>query len=139
MSKRVAIATPSSLIALLWAVANGWERQRLAENAEEIRKAGVEMHNRLQVFMGHYKRAGDQLRRAAQSFNDSIGSFDRNVMRQARRFEELPGVSPNQTHFLSTLRLKSVNPRTALAKTPPPKTRTRPPSRRATLLVAWLR
>ena len=96
MSKRVAIATPSSLIALLWAVANGWERQRLAENAEEIRKAGVEMHNRLQTFMGHYKKAGEQLRRAAQSFNDSIGSFDRNVMRQARRFEELPGVSPNQ-------------------------------------------
>ena len=93
MNRRIAIATPSSLIALLWAVANGWERQHLAENAEEIRKAGVEMHNRLQVFMGHYKRAGEQLGRAAQSFNSSIGSFDRNVMPQARRFEELPGVT----------------------------------------------
>ena len=93
MSKRIAIATPSSLIALLWAVANGWERARLAENAEEIRKAGVEMHNRLQTFMGHYKRAGNQLRQATESFNQSIGSFDRNVIPQARRFEELPGAS----------------------------------------------
>ena len=90
---RIAISTPSSLISLLWAVANGWERQRLAENAEEIRKAGVEMHNRLQVFMGHYRRVGEQLGRAAQSFNASVGSFDRNVMPQARRFDELPGVS----------------------------------------------
>ncbi len=96
MSRRIAIATPSSLISLLWAVANGWERQHLAENAEEIRKAGVEMHDRLQVFMGHYKRAGEQLARATQSFNASIGSFDRNVMPQARRFEELPGVSAGQ-------------------------------------------
>ncbi len=93
MGKRIAIATPSSLISLLWAVANGWERQRLAENVEEIRKAGVEMHNRLQVFMGHYRRVGEQLGRAVQSFNASVGSFDRNVMPQARRFDELPGVS----------------------------------------------
>ena len=54
------------------------------------------MHDRLQVFMGHYKRAGEQLARATQSFNASIGSFDRNVMPQARRFEELPGVSAGQ-------------------------------------------
>ena len=96
MSRRIAIATPSSLISLLWAVANGWERQHLAENAEEIRKAGSELYSRLNTFMGHYRRAGEQLRRAAGSFNDSIGSFDRNVMPQARRLEELPGVVPAQ-------------------------------------------
>ena len=96
MSRRIAIATPSSLISLLWAVANGWERQHLAENAEEIRRAGSELYSRLNTFMGHYKRAGEQLRRATASFNDSIGSFDRNVMPQARRLEELPGVVPTQ-------------------------------------------
>ena len=95
MSKRIAIATPSTLIALLWAVANGWDRHSLAQNVEAIRQAGTEMHNRLQAFMGHYRRVGEQLGRAAQSFNASVGSFDRNVMPQARRFEELPGVSPN--------------------------------------------
>ncbi len=96
MSRRIAIATPSSLISLLWAVANGWERQHLAQNAEEIRRAGSELYSRLNTFMGHYKRAGEQLRRATASFNDSIGSFDRNVMPQARRLEELPGVVPVQ-------------------------------------------
>ena len=96
MNKKVAIATPSTLFALLTALANGWQQHHLAQNAEEIRKAGVEMHNRLQTFMGHYKRAGDQLRRATESFNSSVGSFDRNVIPQARRFEELPGVTPNQ-------------------------------------------
>ena len=95
MSKRVAIATPSTLIALLWAVANGWDRHGFAQDVEAIRQAGAEMHNRLQAFMGHYRRVGEQLGRAAQSFNASVGSFDRNVMPQARRFEELPGVSAN--------------------------------------------
>ena len=59
MSQRIAIATPSSLISLLWAVANGWERQHLAQNAEEIRRAGSELYSRLNTFMGHYKRAGE--------------------------------------------------------------------------------
>ena len=96
ISKRVAIATPSSLISLLWAVANGWQQHHLAENAERIREAGEAMHTRLQTFMGHYKRAGDQLRRAVESFNASIGSFDRNVIPQGRRFAELRGRNPDE-------------------------------------------
>ena len=91
ISKKVAIATPSSLIALLWAVANGWERQRFAENAEEIRKAGVEMHKRLLTFMKHYSDAGRQLGQAVQSFNSSINSFDSRLIPHVRRFAELRG------------------------------------------------
>ena len=91
ISKKVAIATPSSLIALLWAVANGWERQRFAENAEEIREAGEEMHKRLLTFMKYYSDAGRQLGQAVQSFNSSINSFDSRLIPHVRRFAELRG------------------------------------------------
>ncbi|MCY4575664.1 MAG: DNA recombination protein RmuC [Chloroflexi bacterium] len=94
MSRRIAIATPSTLISLLWAVANGWERHSLEQNAEEIRKAGEEMHGRLLTFMNHYSRAGNQLRQAVDSFNASVGSFDTRVIPQAQRFAQLRGQDP---------------------------------------------
>jgi DNA recombination protein RmuC len=89
MSKRVAIATPASLISLLWAVANGWQRFRIAENAETIRQAGEEMHQRMQAFIGHYQRVGRELRSAVDAYNNSVGSFDSRVMPQGRRFAQL--------------------------------------------------
>ncbi len=94
MSRRIAIATPSTLISLLWAVANGWERHSLEQNAEEIRKAGEEMHGRLLTFMNHYSRTGNQLRQAVDSFNASVGSFDTRVIPQAQRFAQLRGQDP---------------------------------------------
>ena len=89
MSKRVAIATPASLISLLWAVANGWQRFRIAENAETIRQAGEDMHQRMQVFIGHYQRVGRELRSAVDAYNSSVGSFDSRVAPQGRRFAQL--------------------------------------------------
>ena len=94
MSKRVAIATPSTLISLLWAVANGWQQQKLAEDAEKIRQAGEDMHTRLLTFMNHYSRVGNQLRQAVESFNSSIGSFDSRVIPQAEKFAQLRGAEP---------------------------------------------
>ena len=89
IGKRVAIATPASLIAMLWAVANGWERVNLAENAETIRQVGEEMHKRMMTFVGHYQQVGNDLRRAVRSYNDSIGSLDSRVVPWGRRFAEL--------------------------------------------------
>ncbi len=60
MGKRVAIATPASLISLLWAVANGWQRHRIAENAEAIREAGEELHQRMQNFIERYQKVGGE-------------------------------------------------------------------------------
>lgn len=89
MSKRVAIATPASLIALLWSVANGWQRHRIAESAEVILKEGVELHNRMMIFISRYQEVGNRLKRAVFAFNDSIGSFDSRVAPQARKFAQL--------------------------------------------------
>ncbi len=89
MSKRVAIATPASLISLLWSVANGWQRHRIAESAEVILKEGVELHSRMMIFISRYQEVGNRLKRAVNAFNDSVGSFDSRVVPQARKFSQL--------------------------------------------------
>lgn len=89
MRKRVAIATPVSLISLLWSVANGWQRQRIAEDAERILEEGQELHRRLMTFMDHFKDVGTRLNRAVETFNKSVGSYDSRVLPQGRRFAEM--------------------------------------------------
>ena len=89
MGKRVAIATPASLIAMLWAVNNGWQQYRVAEEAARIKNVGEEMYKRLTTFMNHYARVGKQLETAVSTYNSSVSSFDRRVVPQGRRFTEL--------------------------------------------------
>ncbi|MCY3900403.1 MAG: DNA recombination protein RmuC [Caldilineaceae bacterium] len=89
MHRRVAIATPASLISLLWSVANGWQRQRIAEDAERILIEGQELHKRLMTFMDHFKDVGTRLNRAVETFNKSVGSYDSRVLPQGRRFAEM--------------------------------------------------
>ena len=89
MKKRVAIATPASLISLLWAVANGWQRQRIAENAEEILKEGQELHGRMLTFMKHFQSVGTRLQGAVDNFNKSVRSYESRVLPQGRRFAEM--------------------------------------------------
>ena len=89
MTRKIAIATPASLIAMLWAVANGWQQFRLAEDAAKVKEAGDEMHKRMLTFINHYKTVGDRLESAVVAYNRSIGSFDRSVVPQGRRFAAL--------------------------------------------------
>ena len=89
MQHGVAIATPVSLISLLWTVANGWQQDRIAREAKQILDAGRTLHDRLNVFMGHYSRVGADLKRAADDYNKSINSYDSRVFLQGQRFSEL--------------------------------------------------
>jgi len=89
MEKQIAIATPASLIAMLWAIANGWQQLRFAESAQEIKQLGEEMHSRLLTFISRYQDVGRELNSAVTAFNRSIGSFDSRVVPQGRRFAEL--------------------------------------------------
>ena len=89
MSKQVAIATPASLIAMLWAIQNGWQQLRFAENAQEIKESGEEMHNRMLTFISRYQDVGRDLNRVVNRFNDSIGSFDGRIIPQGRKFSQL--------------------------------------------------
>ncbi len=89
MRQRVAIATPASLISLLWAVANGWQRQRMSESAEEIRKEALELHSRMLRFIDYYQDVGKRLNSAVDAFNKSVGSFDRRIVPQGRNLAKL--------------------------------------------------
>jgi DNA recombination protein RmuC len=89
MSRNVVIATPTLLIALLKAVEMGWREQRVAENAERIRKLGQELHERLAKALGDVTKVGSSLNSAVKNYNTLVGSLDSRLMPAARRFEQL--------------------------------------------------
>jgi DNA recombination protein RmuC len=85
----IVIATPTSLIALLRAVARGWRNEQVARNAEQISTLGKELYERLAKLGEHWGRVGKNLRQAVESFNAASGSLEGRVMVTARRFREL--------------------------------------------------
>jgi DNA recombination protein RmuC len=89
---RVIPATPMTLLAVLRAVAYGWQQQSLARNAEEIRLLGRDLYERLATMVTHLDRMGMNIKQAADSYDRFIGSLEQNVVPSARRFKEL-GVS----------------------------------------------
>jgi DNA recombination protein RmuC len=89
MAKGVVVATPTTLIALLHAIAFGWRQEQVAENAERLRTLGGELHDRIQKFAEHLERVGVALGRATGAFNDAVGSLEHRVLPSARRFREL--------------------------------------------------
>jgi len=89
VSHRVLLATPTTLIALLLTVANGWQQESLAENAREVQDMGRELYKRLATFGEHMARTGRSLGGAVDAYNKAVGSLERNVFPQARRFHEL--------------------------------------------------
>jgi DNA recombination protein RmuC len=89
----VIIATPSTLIALLKAVAHGWRQAAVAENAALIRDLGAQLHRRLLSFTAHLARTGRALGGAVEAYNQAVGSLERQVLPGARRFTELGAAS----------------------------------------------
>jgi len=91
----VIITTPSSLVALLKAVAYGWRQTALAQNAETIRNLAEDLYKRLGVFAGHLTKVGRNLGQSVDAFNSAVGSLERQVLPGARKFTEL-GVRPDK-------------------------------------------
>jgi DNA recombination protein RmuC len=89
LKQGVIIATPSTLIALLKTVAYGWRQTAVAENAATIRELGQELYRRLGNFVSHLTTVGQRLSKAVEAYNSAVGSLERQVMPQARRFPEL--------------------------------------------------
>ena len=90
-------ATPMTLLALLRAVAYGWQQQQLAKNAEEIQQLGRELYDRLATMVEHLESVGRNIKQAADSYDRFIGSLEQKVLPGARRFKEL-GVSSTKEH-----------------------------------------
>ncbi len=94
VANRVLISTPTTLIALVKAVAYGWQQEKLTENARDIAAAGRELYDRLKAFGDHMERIGRSLRQTVEHFNRSVGSLEGRVLPSARRLEAL-GAAPD--------------------------------------------
>ncbi len=106
----VIIATPSSLVALLKAVAYGWRQTALAQNAQLIRDLGADLYKRLNVFTTHLGKLSRNLNGSVEAFNAAMGSLERQVLPGARKFTEL-GIRPDKE-------LDTPDPIETLARTP---------------------
>ncbi|HXW75594.1 MAG TPA: DNA recombination protein RmuC [Steroidobacteraceae bacterium] len=89
LAQSVIIATPSTLVALLKAVAYGWRQSAVTQNAAQIRDLGQDLYRRLSTFNGHLGRMGQRLASAVEAYNAAFGSLERQVLPQARRFGDL--------------------------------------------------
>lgn len=92
LADKVILATPTSFVALLRAVAYGWRQQSLAENAEQIRTVGEELYGRMATFGEHLSKVGSSLDTSVNHFNKAVGSFDTRILPSARKFAEM-GIS----------------------------------------------
>jgi DNA recombination protein RmuC len=91
--QHVIIATPTSFVALLKAVAYGWRQNALAENALRIQELGEDMYKRLATFTTHISKVGRTLGQSVEAYNAAVGSLERQVLPGARKFTEL-GLRP---------------------------------------------
>lgn len=92
--RRVVLATPTTMLALLRTIGFGYQRQLMADNAEEIKRAAAEMLTRLSTLVEHLATMRKGLDQAVRGYNGFVGSFDSQAMRQARRLSELGVTSP---------------------------------------------
>ncbi|MFN8075990.1 MAG: DNA recombination protein RmuC [Kineosporiaceae bacterium] len=104
MGRKVVLATPTTLLALLRTVALGWQTDALAGNAQAVFDLGRELYGRLATLGGHAGRLGRSLHRAVEDYNAMVGALERRVLVSARKLrdldltdEALPGAEPLDT------------------------------------------
>jgi len=91
-AKRVCVATPTTLFALLCAVAYGWRQEQLSQQVEQISRLGKELHDRMGILADHLQRMGRNLASTVTAYNEAVASMETRLLPSARRFGEL-GIS----------------------------------------------
>jgi DNA recombination protein RmuC len=86
--QNIIVATPTTLIAILRAVAYGWKQESLSKSAQEIARLGSELYDRIGIVADHWNRVGKSLNSAVDSYNQSIASFESRVLVSARKLKE---------------------------------------------------
>jgi DNA recombination protein RmuC len=126
LKQRIIVTTPSTLMALLKVIAYGWRQSRVTENAREIRELGQDLHKRLGVFVGHLHKVGRSFGSAIDAFNSAVGSMERNVLPQARKFTELGATADAPIDPVDQLekgvRSLTSTPALETEESPPPRT-----------------
>lgn len=110
----VILATPTTLIALLRAVAYGWKQESLSRHAQQVSDLGHELYKRVSDLSGHWIHLGKALNQAVDAFNQATGSLERNVLSSARKFSELGAASSlnpiKEIEIIETVTRKLVSP-----------------------------
>jgi len=100
---KVMLASPTSLITLLLAVAHGWQQEKIAQNAQEISKIGRQLYGRISKLTEHIGNVGRNIGRAVKAYNEAIGSLESRVLVTARRFRELGSASGDEIDTLEPI------------------------------------
>ena len=103
LTKKVVIATPTTFIALLRAIAFGWRQEMLAENAQKISILGQEISDRIATIVEHFNDVGKSLRKAVESYNDATASFETRLLSSARKFKELGSGGKKEIEDMQTV------------------------------------
>ena len=112
-SKRIMLATPASLIALLRSVSVSWQQHAQTANAQAIAEAAQELYTRVGTFIGHFERIRAGLEKAGDAFNDAAGSYERMLKPSGERLLKLRGDAPGKE-------LPAIQPLDATLRLPPP-------------------
>jgi len=91
LNNRIIIATPTTLITMLRTIAYSWQQIHVADNIYQMRDAGIELYNRVNVLIQHFATVGHNLNQASQSYNKAVGSLESRFIPQVKKLKEIGG------------------------------------------------